>query len=309
MGKHDFFPTLRKYKRYKKLREYVEKWTVTHINGYIHANFNLQTVETGRLSSSDPNLQNVPKPDETDPEVPNLRDAFIVEEDEIMLSADYSQGEYRLAAVLYEDEWLLDQFRQGRKFHHEMALALFGEGFSKKQYTYAKNTNFGILYGETPNGLAYNLNIPIKEADRIINEWFARCPGVRAGMDDIERQIKENGYLTSYFGRKRRFWFWTRETWMNILREGYNFPLQSALSDLMLLSLIELTPMLAGRARPIITVHDSLTFAVKRPYLEEVARTVVEVMMDTPFSDTCPFTVELSIGERWGSEDEYLLAS
>lgn len=308
-NKHEFFARLSDYKSDQKMHSTYIKGLHKHIDseGLVRCNYNLHTVETGRLSSSEPNMQNQPKQGDEQDYTLKLRNVFVPRPGYVFLHADYAQIEYRMAGILSGDEWLLEQFRQNRKFHHEVAAALFGPDFTAKQYTHAKTVNFRILYGGEANGLAQDIGVVPQKAQKMIDDWFARVPKVKAMMDYIEETIKEHGELMSPFARKRRFWFWTAETWKDVVREGYNFPLQSTASDLNLTALIRLVPLLEGKARPVITVHDSLTFEVKVEYLQEVAHTIKAVMEDTPFNDICPILVDLSIGDRWGIEEEFTL--
>ena len=240
------------------------------------------------------NLQNIPSGSK-------IRDLYVAGPDNVLLSADYSQIEFRLAAILSGDEWLLDQFRSNRSFHTEVAHRFFGEDYTELQYLRAKAVNFGILYLRGAKSLAEEHKFPIAEGHRMINEFYRQMPKVKEYQDDIHRQIRELGYLESYFGRKRRFWLVTRENWHMVSKEGVAFPTQSAASDLTLQSAIRLVPLLRGKAAPIITVHDSLVFEVRRQYLEEVADIVRKVMEDSGVQDICPTPIEIKVGLKWGS--------
>ena len=282
----------------KLLSTYVTGLGKSLVRGRVHPTFLLHGTETGRLSCRRPNLQNIPSGSV-------IRDAFISGPDNVLLSADYSQIEFRLAAILSGDEWLLEQFRQGRQFHKEVARRFYGETWSDVQYLRAKAVNFGILYGRGAKSLSDEWGMSIREAQRLIDDFYRTMPGVRALQRKIEKQVQEVGYLESYFGRKRRFWLVTRENWHNLVKEGYNFPLQSTASDFTLQSLIRLEPLLRGRAAPVITVHDSLIFEVRREHLSEVAQTVQKTMEDTGVQDICPTPVDLKVGTRWGSLKSY----
>ena len=284
----------------KLLSTYVVGLGRSLVRSRIHPTFLLHGTETGRLSCRRPNLQNIPSGS-------TIRDVFVSGQENILLSADYSQIEFRLAAILSGDRWLLEQFRSGREFHKEVARRFYGETWTDVQYLRAKAVNFGILYGRQAKSLADEWKMPFSEAQRMINTFFQQMPRVKEFQRDLERQIKEKGYLESYFGRKRRFWLVTRENWHEVIKEGYNFPLQSTASDLTLMALIRLEPLLRGKAAPIVTVHDSIMFEVKRPYLEEVAHTVKEVMEATPFADMCPTPIDIKVGTRWGSLQKYAL--
>ena len=149
--------------------------------------------------------------------------------------------------------------------------------------------------------MSLKLGIKEKEAQSIIDRWYASAPRVKPYQERIKKEAKENGYLTSYFGRKRRFWLMTEQNIHHVEREALNFPLQSTASDFTLESLIKLEPMLRGSATPRITVHDSLVFNVHRKDVYEVAQTIREVMEDTEIKDIVPTPVEFKTGYRWGS--------
>lgn len=290
----DFARELLEYKRQHKLHStYIRGIERSLVRGRIHPTFLLHGTETGRLSCRRPNLQNIPSDS-------SIRNLFISGSDNVLLQADYSQVEFRLAAIFSGDEWLIEQFKQGRQFHKEVALALFGDGYSSLEYLRAKAVNFGMLYGRQAWSLYQEHGQSPRYWENVIEGWFAQMPKVKRYQATLDAQIRERGYLESYFGRKRRFWLVTNDNWHFLQKEGYNFPLQSTASDLNLLALIRLEPILRGKAIPVITVHDSLVLEVKRQYLEEVAHTVKEVMEDTPFKDICPTPVDLNVDMYWG---------
>lgn len=297
--KHPLKTALMEYRKVHKIyTTYIKGLVRRSIDGRIYGEFNLNTTETGRLSSADPNLQNIPIPG---PHIGGeIRDAFVADEDCTLVSADYTQIEYILAAIFSGDEWLLEQFRNKQRLHKVVASALFGQDYSETEYVKAKSVNFGILYEEGAKALAFRLGISVKAAQKLINDWHAQAPRIKPYQEQIKREIREKGYLTSYYGRKRRFWLITRENWHEVSKEALNFPIQSVASDITLKSLIRLEPMLGDMAHPNITVHDNLTLNVKNEYLEEVAHVTREVMEDTDFAETCPTPVELKIGPSWG---------
>lgn len=298
-----FSTLLLEHRRQSKLYStYVRGLQRSLVRSRIHPSFLLHGTETGRLSCRRPNLQNVPSDSV-------IRSLFISGPDNVLLQADYSQVEFRLAGILSGDEWLINQFVEGRNFHEEVALELFGANYTDLEKLRAKAVNFGMLYGRGAGSLAAEHGGSFNYWQQRINDWFARMPKVKEYQKDLERQIKERGYLESYFGRKRRFWLVTRENWHQIQKEGYNFPLQSTASDLTLNSLIRLEPILRGKAAPVVTVHDSIMFEVKREYLDEVAHTVKEVMEDTPVKHICPTTVDVTVGTEWGKHmEDYVYA-
>ncbi len=264
----------------------------------IFAGFRLYGTETGRLSSRAPNLQNIPRES-------GIRDAFVAKDGHVLLSVDYRAIEYRWLAVLSGDKNLLQAFRDNRNLHQEVAKNLFGPSYTKAEYVKAKGVNFGIAYEETAFHLGLRLGLSTHKAERMITEWYEPYPQVREYQTNVKQEVREKGYLSSYFGRKRRFWLITDDNWKHVKKEALNFKLQSPASDLTLQSLIRLTPMLGDVATPVITIHDALVFEVAKDHLSEVARTVKDVMEDTPIADVCPTPVELSVGRSWGSLEDY----
>lgn len=290
----DFASKLLTYRGDAKLYStYVRGLERSLVRGRVHPTFLLHGTETGRLSCRRPNVQNIPSGS-------LIRDMFVAGPGNVLLNADYSQIEFRLAAYHSNDPWLLQQFREGREFHHEVAVRLFGPNYTDLQYLRAKAVNFGILYGRGAKSLAEEHGGSIAMWQGYINDFFRNAPMLKKYQKDLERQLKEQGWLESYYGRKRRFWLVNRDNWFMVKDAGYNFPLQSTASDFTLLSYIRLEPMLRGKAAAIITVHDNLLFEVRKQYLEEVIHTVRTVMEDTPISDVCPTPIDIKIGHRWG---------
>jgi DNA polymerase-1 len=296
-----FAEKLLEYRSNHKLYSTYVKGTFSHlVRGRVHPTFLLHGTETGRLSCRRPNLQNIPSGS-------TIRDAYMAGPDNILLSADYSQIEFRLAAIFAGDEKWIAEFKAGRSFHKEVALRYYGANYTDLQYLRAKAVNFGILYGRGAGSLAAEHKMNYSDAQRLITNFFAAYPKVKPWQNNLQRQIRERGYLESYYGRKRRFWLVTKDNWHVVSKEALNFPLQSTASDLTLLSLIRLVPLLGNRAIPVITVHDSLVFEVHKSDLRDVAILVKEVMEDTPFKDICPTPVELKVGQRWGKRSLELL--
>lgn len=290
-GKEEFVKHLLAYKENHKVLSTYVRGLRKYISpqGRIHSTFTLHVAETGRLSSRRPNLQNFPidKP---------IREVFVADdEDSLLIETDYQQIELRLAAVLSGDPWLKQQFKEGKHIHKAVAKSLFGPSHSPQQYVKAKSLNFGILYGESAKHLAMRLGISTKEAQAMIDAFFKRSPKLLEYRKVIERDVAEKGYITSYFGRKRRFWLVTYDNRYDVLKEAYNFPLQSAASDITLLALIELRKK---GITPRITVHDSLVVPAKASEQEEVSRVVVETMESVnPFD--VPIPVDIKADYRW----------
>lgn len=278
-------------KEQKLLSTYVMGLRRRLVQGKMYSSFNVQTTEVGRLSSSNPNLQNIPIGS-------FIRDVFYAPEGYVFLSCDYAAIELRVLAVLANDPYLLEAFRQGRNIHKETAPVLFGPDYDEQQYVWTKNVRFGSIYGGSAGYLAGLYQVEKAIVERIQTEMHRQSPGIRRYWKMIEREIRDNSYLRSPTGRIRRFWYVTPENWKDIKKEGYAFPPQATASDYTLTSLIKLEPILRGRAWPIITVHDNLVFLVKQEYLREVAITVKTTMEDTGLG--IPTPVEMMVGKRWG---------
>ena len=289
----DFARLILQYRNVQKEWSTYVRGMVKHIhNGRIHSSFLLHGTESGRLSSRSPNLQNI--------KAGRLRTMFQASEGRQLVSADYQAIELRVAASILEDEWLLEQFRSGRSIHKEVAKALFGEGYTARQYTDGKAVTFGIFYDRRAPAIAGQLRIPVRKAQRMIDDWKANAPGLELYWKRIRDEIKEKAYLTSAYGRKRRFWLVTLDNMLEVFREGYNFPIQSSASDITLRSLIRLEKIYRNTdgVDPVITVHDSLTWDVEEQYVNDVKLKMEEVMMDNPDWDVA-FPVDFKCGKKW----------
>jgi uracil-DNA glycosylase family 4 len=272
------------------------------LRGRVHADFKLHGTETGRLSSANPNLQNQPR-------TGNIRNLYIADEGNILVEADYNQIEYRLAGEFSGDSYINEAFREGRNLHEEAAQEFYGPRYKgkdkdKEKYVTIKTVNFGLIYKETPGHLAARLHIPFKDAQKMERLFNKRQPRLRDWQAEVAREIVGKQYITSLFGRKRRFWLITEENRKDVIKEGCNFMLQSPASDLTLRALIRLTPLLAPLgARPIISIHDALVVETPKGTEVEVAALMKEVMEDNP-EVAIPTTVEIKIGTQWGSMEE-----
>jgi uracil-DNA glycosylase family 4 len=287
---HPFVDTLREYKReHKMLSTYVRGLRKHLVGDRIHTTFTLHGTETGRLSSRRPNLQNQPIDHP-------VRESFVADdEDSVLIETDYQQIELRIAADLANDPWLLEQFHAGRHIHKESALSLFGKDYSAQDYVKTKSVAYGTLFGEQANHLAARLRIRVSEAQALIDAFFKRSPNLLDWRKDIEQQLIENSYLTSAFGRKRRFWLITQDNKKDILKEAYNFPISSPASDITLTALIALV---AQGIVPRITIHDALVVPARKADAEEVARVVVRTMEESnPFD--VPIPVDTKAHYRW----------
>lgn len=260
-----------------------------HDDGRIYSTFHLHVAETGRLSSRKPNLQNIP--------IGELRGIFIPDEGCEFVSADYSQIELRIGALEIESPWLIQAFAEERKIHHEVALSIFGEGYTKRQYVDGKAVTFGIIYDRQAPAIAAQLKISVKKAQAMIDMWKKRVPELDKYFERVRDEIKQKSYLTSRFGRKRRFWLITRDNMLDVFREGYNFKIQSPASDVTLRALIRIQKE-APWLNPRITVHDSIVFVVPIEHIEYAKTVITNIMEDNPDFEV-PIPVDITVGGSW----------
>ena len=253
--------------------------------GRIHTSFNQAVTATGRLSSTNPNLQNIPVRDERGREI---RKAFVPSDgDRLLLSVDYSQVELRLMAHLSGDEDMIAAFSHGEDIHTATAAKLFGvppEQVTREQRRRAKTANFGIIYGISAFGLAQRLNIPRTEAKEIIDGYFATYPGVRRYIDKVIAGAREKGYVATLFGRKRMLPdIRSGNAVVRALaeRNAVNAPIQGGAADIMKLAMIAVHRELGRRglkSKIILQVHDELVIDMLRSEEEQVRELVVRCM-------------------------------
>ncbi|MDT8307130.1 MAG: DNA polymerase I, partial [Anaerolineae bacterium] len=273
----------------------------------IHSSFNQTGTVTGRIASSNPNLQNIPVRSEVGM---RIRRGFVARPGWVILAADYSQVELRILAHITQDEALLEAFRQGQDIHRATAAAVFGvplEEVSYKQRQFAKNVNFGIIYGMGAYRLARESELTVAEAENYIKDYFERFPGIRDYLDSTKLQARKQGYVETLFGRRRYFPIFqarartNREMVARAEREAINHPIQGTAADIIKLAMIALHRKLQERgykARIILQVHDELLLEVPEEELDAVRALVVETMSSTVELDV-PLKVEVSTGRNW----------
>ncbi|MBI5167112.1 MAG: DNA polymerase I [candidate division NC10 bacterium] len=270
----------------------------------IHTSLNQTVTATGRLSSSDPNLQNIPVRTELGR---RIREAFVAEKGWLLLSADYSQIELRLLAQFSQDEALIQAFRQGEDIHARTAAEIFAitpEAVNPEMRRRAKAVNFGIIYGMSPFGLASDLGITQEEAKGYIDRYFAHYQGVKAYIERVISEARQAGYVTTVLGR-RRYIPELHSTDHNLRgfgeRTAINTPIQGSAADLIKVAMIQIYRRLKERglkARMILQVHDELVFEVPVPELEEVKGLIREAMEGVMALDV-PIKVDLGVGRSW----------
>jgi len=273
--------------------------------GRVHTCFNQAVAATGRLSSSDPNLQNIPIRTELGREI---RRAFVAERDHVLISADYSQIELRVLAHLSGDEALVEAFRRGEDIHDRTARKVFGadSGLGGHELRRrAKIINYALLYGKTAYTLAKDIGVTQQAAQEFINAYFAGFPGVRAFIDNLLAEARETGVVKTMFGRRRLVpELASRNGQIRNAAErvAVNLPIQGTAADILKKAMIDVhaaLPALAGgRVRMILTVHDELLFEAPRDAAEDAAARVRD-LMEAAVELKVPLTVDVGIGENW----------
>ena len=270
----------------------------------VHTSYAQAAVVTGRLASSDPNLQNIPV---RTPEGRRVREAFVAEPGNLIMSADYSQIELRIMAHISGDENLLAAFARGEAIHRATAAEIFGvkpEEVNAEQRRYAKVINFGLIYGMSAFGLASNLGITRDAAKHYIDRYFARYPGVARYMDETREQARERGYVETVFGRR---------LWLPEIRGGsgprrqaaeraaINAPMQGTAADLIKMAMVAVQNWIEAeklRARLIMQVHDELVLEVPAEEREIVAQRLPELMCGVAQLNV-PLVAEVGAGATW----------
>lgn len=273
-------------------------------DGRIHTTFNQTVAATGRLSSSDPNLQNIPTRSELGHRV---RTAFTVPEDSVFLACDYSQIELRLLAHLSADEHLVAAFNSGADFHAATAARVFGvpvEEVTPALRSRAKAVNFGIVYGQQAYGLATSLKIPRKEAQEMIDRYFAAYPGVRAYLDDSVQTAHECGYAITMYGRKRHIREFNQSNKQLIAfgeRTAMNHPMQGSAADIIKIAMVTVEKRLRDeglQSKLVLQIHDELDLEVPQSEIKIVSQLVKETMEDV-VKLRVPLIAEVSYGFSW----------
>ena len=274
------------------------------VTGRVHTSFNQAIAATGRLSSSEPNLQNIPIRTELGREI---RRAFIAAPGSVLISADYSQIELRVLAHLAGEESLIDAFRTGEDIHDRTAAQLFGPnpGLSRHELrSRSKMVNYAVLYGKTSFTLAKDINVAQEAAQEFINAYFTGFPRVRAFIDRTLEEARLSGVVRTMFGRRRLMPNLTSRNYQmrsQAEREAVNMPIQGTAADILKRAMIDLhnaLPKSGLKAQMILTVHDELLFECAREDAEAMSAFVRE-RMEGAASLTVPLTVDVGIAENW----------
>ena len=306
-GKHEIVAAILEHRGLKKLLgTYVDALPklINPKTGHIHTSFNQTVTATGRLSSSDPNLQNIPVRGEDGKEI---RKAFIPEPGCLFFSADYSQIELRVMAHLSGDENMIEVFREGKDLHAATAANIYKkpiEEVTRDERTKSKRANFGIIYGITVFGLAERLDISRDEAKRLIEGYFETFPAVHDYMEQAKEQARQAGYVKTLFGR-RRYLPDIRSANATVRgfaeRNAINAPIQGTAADIIKVAMIRIFQRFKTeniRSKMILQVHDELNFSVYPDEKERVERIVIEEMQGA-FEMKVPLIADCGWGENW----------
>ena len=309
VGKHEIVGKILDYRELVKLKNtYVDTLPelVNPITNRIHTSYNQVVAVTGRLSSDNPNLQNIPIRTERGREI---RKAFIAKnENYVLLSADYSQIELRIIAELSKDEGMIEAFQSGQDIHKATAAKVYNvslEEVTSDMRRNAKMVNFGIIYGISAFGLSERLNIPRKEAAAIIENYFEKYPRIKSYMDESIEQAREKGYVETIMGRRR----YLRDiNSSNHTVRGYaernaiNSPIQGSAADMLKIAMINIHNDFVEKgikSKMLLQVHDELVFDVLKEELEIVKPIIENRMKNAIPSLTVPMEVGMGVGANW----------
>jgi len=302
---HEIIPKLLEYREYQKiLSTYVDpllKLANADEHSRIYTSFGQTGTATGRLSSRDPNLQNIPVRSALGRSV---REAFVAKEGYKLVSIDYSQIELRLLAHFSKDAALMDAFNNGVDIHMATAIKLFGEEEAKEKRSFAKSVNFGLLYGMGPKKLSDELGISTGEAKEIITNYFASFPTVKNFLESIQERVKLDGYVETILERRRLFDYESANGMQKaaFMRESVNTVFQGSAADLIKLSMNQIDSMIQEEnldAFMLLQIHDELIFEIKEEKVEEISKRFVYTM-ENVLELEVPLICSVSVGDSWG---------
>ncbi len=300
---HDIIPKLLEYREIYKLRStYIDpllKLAKKDENNRIYTSFLQTGTATGRLSSKNPNLQNIPSRSELGREI---RQGFIAQEEYLLVGIDYSQIELRLLAHFSQDKALLDAFINDKDIHLETAAKIFGEDKAKEKRNIAKSINFGLLYGMGARKLSQTINVSQKEAKEYIESYFNSFPTVKNHIQQIQSDAKENGYVETLLGRRRIFDYDKANAFVkaSFERESVNTLFQGSAADLMKLSMNKINYEIdESEAKMLLQIHDELIFEIKEDLAQEFALKIKDIM-ENIYELKVPLKCSISINKNWG---------
>ena len=277
----------------------------------VHTSFLLAATTTGRLASSDPNLQNIPIKSE---DGKDIRKAFIAKKGFTLISADYNQIEMRILADLADVKELKNAFKNNEDIHSLTASQVFDVEIKKVDQDMrrkAKAINFGIIYGISQYGLAKQINVSNHEADEFLNAYFARFPEIKIYMDNTIKFCRKSGYVTNIFGRRSHF-NGINDKNFNVRnfqeRASINAPIQGSASEIMRLAMIRLNKKFKNlennRSKILLQIHDELIFEVPEKEVQPITKIIHEEMTSVTESDlhtfSTPLTIDINTGNNWG---------
>lgn len=304
--KHPVVPAVMEFRQLMKLKSTYVDGLLSEIapDGRIHTSFNMMATATGRLSSAEPNLQNIPVRTELGAEI---RRMFVAEPGNVLIDADYSQIELRLLAHISDDEVMRNAFRNGFDIHTVTASQVFGvqpDAVTPEMRRRAKAVNFGIVYGISRFALAEDLGVSRKEADDYMNQYFATYSGVRHYMDEIVKTARKQGYVATIMGR-RRYLPELESPVFNIRafgeRVALNAPIQGSSADIIKLAMINTARRLRAenrKAKLILQIHDELIIEAPLAEAEQI-KTLLREEMENVMRLSVPLTVDVAAGKNW----------
>lgn len=296
------------YRELSKLRSTYVESLIDKVDekGRVHTSYNQVSVSTGRLSSSNPNLQNIPVTSEFGQKI---KSCFIADKGKVFLSFDYSQQELRILAHLTGEEKLIKAFNEARDVHKTTASLLFNvpyEEVVKDQRSVAKTINFGIIYGMSSFGMSQGLTIPVDEAQAFIDTFYATYPKIRSYYDDYLKQGRIDGYVETLLGRRRSVFEYPGQKFIDngMRRVLMNYPIQGTAADLMKKAMVEIDQQILSKEKDIkllLQIHDDLVFEV--PNDPKVYQGIIEkirkIMCDV-YPLSVPIEVDVKMGKNWG---------
>lgn len=309
-GKHSVVDLMLEYRELSKLQSTYVKTLPEQINsrtGRVHTSFSQTGSVTGRLSSSNPNLQNIPTRTELGRKV---RNGFIAPADHGLLAVDYSQVELRIVAHMSKDEAMLAAFKANQDIHAATASAIYEvpiEKVTKEQRRHAKAINFGLIYGMSPFGLSRSTGLTLSEAENFVNAYFKRFPLVKEYLDGLRKMAMQQGYVETLLGRRRYFPNLATTTNVNLRnreeREAINAPIQGTAADILKIAMIDLSSALQKsqlKAKILLQVHDELLLEVPNKERDETVA-LVQSVMENAYQLSIPLSTEARWGSNWGS--------
>lgn len=304
-GQHPIIELIEQTRELAKLKNtYIDALPkLTDEHNRLHTTFNQDVAATGRLSSTNPNLQNIPIRSELGRKI---RQAFIADDDKVLVSADYSQFELRLAAVLAGDTQLVQDFNNGVDVHIKTASDVYGipmNEVTKGQRRDAKVINFGVLYGMSPHGLAANTGMSFGQAKDFIDQYFALRAPIRAFIDDTLSKARSEGYVETHFGRRRPTPDIKSSNFMvraGAERAAANMPIQGTEADLMKLAMLRVDERLGDLGEQVLQIHDSILIECPTKHAKEVSRILKETMEEIAPDLDIALRVDVSTGKNWG---------